>query len=84
MIKIRLLRTGARKKPKYRIVVASEQEKRDGRFIEIIGTYNPMTDPAKIDIKTDRYQHWVTKGAQPTKAASSLLKRYERISRVPG
>lgn len=83
MLKIRLARTGAKKQPQYRIVVADEQEKRDGRFIEIVGHYNPMVETTKkLELKKDRYLHWLSVGAQPTKAARDLFESYERISRV--
>ena len=82
MIKVRLLRTGAKKQPKYRIVIADEQAKRDGRFIEIVGRYDPTTSPAQVEIKKDRYSYWKSVGAQPTKTVADLVKRYERTSRV--
>ena len=82
MIKVRLLRTGAKKQPKYRIVVADVQAKRDGRFIEIVGRYDPTTSPAQIDLKKDRYLYWKSVGAQPTKTVVDIVKRYERTSRV--
>jgi small subunit ribosomal protein S16 len=82
MIKVRLLRIGAKKQQKYRIVIADEQAKRDGRFIEIIGRYDPTTSPAQVEIKKDRYSYWKFVGAQPTKTVANLVKRYERTSRV--
>ena len=82
MVKIRLLRIGAKKKPKYRIVVSDEQSKRDGKFIEILGRYNPTTDPSEIDIDTEKYAHWLSVGAQPTKAVFDIVKRYEKIARI--
>lgn len=84
MVKIRLLRSGAKNQTKYRVVVTDQQRKRDGGFIEIVGNYDPIMDPPSIVIKGDRYNHWLSVGAQPTKAVSDLYKRYERTSRVSG
>lgn len=75
MVKIRLRRIGAKKAPFYRVVVADSRFPRDGRFIEEIGTYNPLTDPVEIKIDTDRALEWMKKGAQPTDTVKSLLKR---------
>ena len=75
MVKIRLRRDGAKKAPYYKVVVADSRYPRDGRFIEEIGTYNPMTDPSEINIKADRVEEWIKKGAQPTDTVKSLLKR---------
>ena len=83
MVKIRLLRIGAKKQPKYRIVATDEQKKRDGAFIEMLGSYNPMSEPPEIVLKKDRYEYWISVGAQPTKSAHDLVKRYEKTSRVP-
>ena len=73
MVRIRLRRMGAKKKPFYRIVVADQRSPRDGRFIENIGTYDPMTDPPTIDIKSERAGHWLSVGAQPSEAVARLL-----------
>ena len=75
MLKIRLRRTGARKKPSYRIVVAESTAPRDGKYVEIIGTYDPLTDPATIKLDGDRAKHWLSVGAQPTDSVVSLLIR---------
>ncbi len=75
MLKIRLRRTGARKKPNYRIVVAESTAPRDGRYVEIIGTYNPLTDPATVSIDGDRAKHWLSVGAQPTERVVKLMAR---------
>ena len=75
MVKIRLRRMGAKKAPFYRIVVADSRFPRDGRFIEELGTYNPMKDPAEIKIDAERAQAWIKDGAQPTDTARSLLKK---------
>lgn len=75
MVKIRLRRMGAKKAPFYRVVVADSRFPRDGRFIEEIGTYNPLTDPAEIKIDGDRAQQWIKNGAQPTDRVRVLLKK---------
>ena len=75
MVKIRLRRMGAKKAPYYRVVVADERSPRDGRFIEEIGYYNPMTTPAEIRIDTERAAKWIANGAQPTDTVKSLLKK---------
>ncbi|MCF8051833.1 MAG: 30S ribosomal protein S16 [Desulfobacterales bacterium] len=74
-VKIRLARHGAKKRPFYRIVVADSESPRDGRFLEVVGTYNPLTEPAKIDLKTERVKHWMDQGATPTDTVKSLLKK---------
>ena len=74
-VRIRLKRLGAKKNPFYRIVVADSHYPRDGRFIEEIGTYNPVTDPAEIKVDVERAQYWLKNGAQPTDTAKSLLKK---------
>lgn len=75
MVKIRLRRMGAKKTPFYRIVVADSRYPRDGRFIEEIGTYNPLTDPATVNVDADRAQEWIKKGAQPTDTVRGILKK---------
>ena len=74
-VKIRLKRMGMKKKPFYRVVVADIKSPRDGRFIEEIGYYNPMTAPAEIKVDTERAKHWITCGAQPTDTVRVLLKK---------
>jgi len=74
-VKIRLKRMGAKKAPFYRVVVADSRFPRDGRFIEEIGTYNPLTDPAEIKIDNEAAQKWMKNGAQPTETVRALLKR---------
>ena len=74
-VKIRLRRMGAKKSPFYRVVVADTRYPRDGRFIEEIGTYNPMTDPATINIDADAAKKWLNNGAQPTDTVKGLLKK---------
>ena len=75
MVKIRLRRMGAKKAPFYRVVVADSRYPRDGRFIEEIGTYNPLTDPAEIKIDLDKANAWIKNGAQPTDTVKVLLKK---------
>lgn len=75
MVKIRLRRMGAKKAPFYRIVVADSRYPRDGRFIEEIGTYNPMTADAEVKINSERAQHWIKNGAQPTDTVRDILKK---------
>ena len=74
-VKIRLRRMGAKKAPFYRVVVADSRYPRDGRFIEEIGTYNPLTDPATIDIDAEKAKKWIGNGAQPTDTVKALLKK---------
>ncbi|MCI6646979.1 MAG: 30S ribosomal protein S16 [Oscillospiraceae bacterium] len=77
MVKIRLRRMGAKKAPYYRVVVADSRDPRDGKFIEEIGTYNPLTDPATIQIDMERAKYWISNGAQPTDTVRGLLKKAE-------
>ena len=75
MVKIRLKRMGAHKKPFYRVVVADIRSPRDGRFIEEIGYYNPMTEPAYIKIDEEKAKKWLGNGAQPTNTVKTLFKK---------
>ena len=75
MVKIRLRRMGAKKAPFYRVVVADARSPRDGRCIEEIGTYNPLTNPATITVDVEKAQTWIKNGAQPTDTVRSLLKK---------
>ena len=75
MVKIRLRRMGAKKAPYYRIVVADSRSPRDGRCIEEIGTYNPLTEPATITVDAAKAQEWIKNGAQPTETVKTLLKK---------
>ena len=75
MVKIRLKRRGMKKAPSYRVVVADERMPRDGRFIEEIGYYNPMTNPAEVKIDAEKAQKWIKNGAQPTDTVRALLKK---------
>ncbi len=77
MVKIRLRRMGAKKNPYYRIVVADSHSPRDGKFIEEIGTYDPLTEPATIKVDGERAKYWISNGAQPTETVRALLKKAE-------
>ena len=79
MAKIRLTRMGDKKAPFYRIVVADERAPRDGRFIDIVGTYNPLTNPAEIKIDAEKAQKWLKNGAQPTDTVKALFVQQEII-----
>lgn len=73
MVRIRLRRQGAKKQPTYRIVVADQRAPRDGRFIEVIGFYNPRTDPETFQVNVERAAYWLSVGAQPSEAVARLL-----------
>ena len=75
MVKIRLRRMGAKKSPYYRIVVADSRSPRDGRCIEEIGTYNPLTEPAVVTVDAEKAQTWIKNGAQPTDTVRGLVKK---------
>ena len=79
MVKIRLRRMGAKKAPYYRIVVADSHFPRDGRFIEEIGTYNPLAEPSEIKVDAERAKAWIKNGAQPTDTVKNLLKKVGAI-----
>ncbi len=87
MVRIRLRRTGAKGQPSYRIVAADKESPRDGRFLEILGYYNPRTDPSTIHVKEDRIYHWMKNGAQLTESVEKifqsigLLERFERFKK---
>jgi len=74
-VKIRLARHGAKKRPYYRIVVADTESPRDGRYLETVGAYNPLTDPAEVSLKGDRIKYWLEQGATPTDTVKGLLKK---------
>lgn len=74
-VKIRLARFGKKKKPFYRVVVANETSPRDGRFIEILGTYDPCSHPAKISLDKEKAREWLKRGAQPTQTANQILRK---------
>lgn len=75
MVKLRLRRMGAKKRPSYRIVAADSRAPRDGAFIEALGFYDPITDPATIKVDVERARHWINVGAQPTDTVRSLLNK---------
>ncbi len=87
MVRIRLRRIGLKGQPSYRIVAADKESPRDGRFLEILGFYNPRTEPATIQLKEERIYHWMSNGAQPSESAlqvfksAGLLDRYERYKK---
>ena len=74
-VKIRLARHGAKKRPFYRIVIADSESPRDGKFLENVGTYNPLVDPVEVSLKQERIKHWIGQGAIPTNTVKSLLKK---------
>jgi small subunit ribosomal protein S16 len=74
-VRIRLARHGAKKRPFYRIVVADNDSPRDGRFLEKVGTYNPLQDPAEVNVEAERIQYWISQGAIPTDTVRNLLKK---------
>ena len=73
-VKLRLTRVGSKKNPIYRVVAADSRSPRDGKFIEIVGRYNPQTEPSTIDLDEDKVKDWLSKGAQPTEPVARLLK----------
>jgi small subunit ribosomal protein S16 len=81
-VKIRLARHGAKKRPFYRIVVADSESPRDGKFLENVGTYNPLTDPAKVVLELERIKYWIDQGAIPTNTVKSLLKEEGFFSKL--
>jgi small subunit ribosomal protein S16 len=82
MLAIRLRRTGSTKRPYYRVVVADSRAWRDGRFVEILGHYDPRKNPAVFKIDEERAQHWISKGAQPSDTVSSLLSRAKKAAKA--
>ena len=81
-VKIRLKRIGAKKSPFYRVVVSDSRSPRDGRFVEEIGTYNPLTEPAQIAVKEDRAIYWLQTGAQPSDSARHLLSQVGIMKKI--
>lgn len=75
MVKIRLTRMGKHKKPFYRMIVADAKSRRDGPFIEILGTYDPKTEPSTLKVDVERAKHWISNGAQPSVTCQKLLKK---------
>ena len=76
MVKIRLTRMGSKKAPFYRVVVADSRYPRDGRFIEEVGTYNPLVNPSQFKVDADKVKQWMASGAQPTDTVKALLKKH--------
>ncbi len=74
MVKLRLTRKGAKKRPFYRVIAADSRVRRDGPFLEILGTYNPLTNPSEVKIDVERARYWLSHGARPTPAVEKLLK----------
>jgi small subunit ribosomal protein S16 len=83
VLAIRLARVGARKQPHYRVVVIEKERARNGRFVEVVGTYNPRTNPAGIDLKQDRIQYWISKGAQPSDTVQRLITKAPASAGAP-
>ena len=81
MVKIRLQRFGAHKAPKYRIVAADSRSPRDGKFLEILGTYNPLTNPATVNVDAEKVNAWIAKGVQPTTTVKNILVANKVISK---
>ncbi len=82
MLAIKLMRTGAKKSPSYRVVVKEKQSKRDGAYLENLGTYNPTRNPVEIKLNLDRVNYWIGKGAQPTDTVSRLIKASAKAQTV--
>ena len=80
MVKIRLARHGAKKKPFYRIVVADSHAPRDGRYIDQVGYYDPTKNPAVVELKKDKLDHWLQHGAQPSETVAQLIKRARKVA----
>jgi small subunit ribosomal protein S16 len=78
MLRIRLARFGAKKKPTYRVVVIDQRKARDSDCVEVVGHYNPVADPAVVELKHDRIEHWLRLGAQPSDTVVRLMKRHPR------
>ena len=76
MVKLRLARFGAKKRPYYRIVAMDGQAKRDGRYLELLGTYDPLQDPPAVTLEAERVKYWMSVGAQATESVASLLKSH--------
>jgi len=79
-LRIRLARFGAKKRPYYRIVVTNSESPRDGRFLEIVGTYDPRQEPAQVTVKEELLSLWLSRGAKPTDTVASLLKRQKAVA----
>jgi small subunit ribosomal protein S16 len=82
MLMIRLARFGAKKKPTYRLVVIEKERARDSRAVEVVGTYNPVANPAKVQLNHERIAHWISRGAQPSDTVGRLLKTNPAVEQV--
>ena len=82
-VRVRLTRVGSKKNPIWRVVVSDQRSPRDGRFIETIGHYNPQTEPSTIVIDEERFQHWVSRGAQPTNTVKQLVRAQSKSAAAP-
>lgn len=82
MLRIRLRRVGLKRQASYRIVVADSRNSRDGRYVEVLGYYNPRTEPETVEYKEDRVLHWLNVGAQPSEAVDRFFKRYGTMDRL--
>ena len=83
MLMIRLSRVGARKQPHYRVVVIEKDRARNGRSVEVVGTYNPRTNPASVVLKRDRIDYWTSKGAQLSQTVGKLLAKHQPVAEAP-
>jgi small subunit ribosomal protein S16 len=83
LLAIRLTRQGAKKKPFYRVIVAEKQSKRDGRFVEIVGYYNPCREPIELKLNHERISYWLARGAQPSDTVRGLIRRSEKATATP-
>ena len=83
MLMIRLARVGARKQPHYRVVVIEKDRARTGRSVEVVGTYNPRTNPASVNLKRDRIDYWTAKGAQLSETVGKLVAKHQRPAEAP-
>ena len=81
-VKIRLTRLGRKKLPYYRIIVADVEAKRDGKFLDIVGTYDPLKDPAEVTFDSEKLQSWLAQGAQPTTTVKSLIVKHANIEKT--
>ena len=79
MVTMRLSRIGSKKRPYYRIVVIDKRRARNGRFLEVVGQYNPIANPVQMDINAERAQYWLSKGAEPSETVRSILRKKELV-----
>ena len=79
MVTMRLTRIGSKKRPYYRIVVIDKRRARNGRFLEVLGQYNPIASPVQLEINSERAQYWLSKGAQPSETVQSILRKKEIV-----